>query len=365
MMISGKGRRGIDYSKELAIIGTRQRWTALAVFMVVLIILPFFLDYWTWNTTWLIFINSTIITIIAVLGLNVTSGMAGQVNLGHSAFVMTGGFTAAVLTKSAGLPMLVALPVAALFTGLVALVVAIPSIRLKGFYVAVVTMAFFFLAQYAITKIDITGGMHGLSEIPPPAIGGFELSRSAFKDTILEGFVNIAWYFFLMIILILCIIVSVNIKRSRLGRSFTAVRDNYIAAASLGINVPWVKLQAFFIGGLFAGLAGGLMVSSLNVIRVDDFTFWQSIWYLGMIIIGGSGSTAGAIMGVVFLHLIKEILGAIGSAGWVPIDIGDQASTTFMIYGLIIILFVSFKPNGLISVWQKIKINYKRWPFGV
>ena len=115
-------------------------------------------------------------------------------------------------------------------------------------------MAFFFLAQYAITKIDITGGMHGLTNISPPAIGGFELSRSAFKDTILEGFVNIAWYFFLMLILILCIIVSVNIKRSRLGRSFTAVRDNYIAAASLGINVPWVKLQSFFIGGLFAGM---------------------------------------------------------------------------------------------------------------
>lgn len=364
-MIKGKGRRGIDYSKELAIMGTRQSWITLAVFLVVLMVLPFFLDYWTWNTAWLLFINEIIIVIIAVLGLNITSGMAGQVNLGHSAFVMTGGFAAAILTKSVGLPMLAALPLAALFTGLVALVVAIPSLRLKGFYVAVVTMAFFFLAQYAITKMDITGGMHGLINIPPPAIGNLELSRSAFKDTFLEGFVNIAWYFFLMIILILCIIVSANIKRSRLGRSFTAVRDNHIAAASLGINVPWIKLQAFFIGGLYAGLAGGLLVSSLNVIRADDFTFWQSIWYLGMIIIGGSGSTAGAIMGVIFLRMIQETLGAISSAGWIPIDIGDQASTTFIIYGLIIILFVSFKPNGLISIWQRIKLNYKRWPFGV
>jgi len=359
-MIRGKGRRGIDYSKELAIMGTRQRWTALAVFLGVLIILPFVLDYWTWNAGWLIFINETIIIIIAVLGLNITSGMAGQVNLGHSAFVMTGGFTLAALTTAAGWPMLIALPVAALFTGLVALIVAIPSIRLKGFYVAVVTMAFFFLAQYAITKFDITGGMHGLINIFPPAIGGFELSRSGLDDLL-----HIGWYYFLMIILILCIIVSANIKRSRLGRAFTAVRDNYIAAASLGINVPWIKLSAFFIGGLYAGLAGGLLASSISVIRVDQFTFWESIWYLGMIIIGGSGSTAGAVMGVVFLRLIKEILGAVGSAGWVPIDTGTQVSTTFIIYGLIIILFVSFKPNGLISIWQKIKINYKRWPFGV
>ena len=359
-MIRGKGRRGIDYSKELSIMGTRQQWTALAVFLCMLVILPFFLDYWTWNGSWLIFINETIIVIIAVLGLNITSGMAGQVNLGHSAFVMTGGFTLAVLTTAAGWPMLAALPVAAVFTGLVALVVAIPSIRLKGFYVAVVTMAFFFLAQYAITKFDITGSMHGLINISPPAIGGFELSRSGLDDLL-----NIGWYFFLMIVLILCIIVSANIKRSRLGRAFTVVRDNYVAAASLGINVPWVKLTAFFIGGLFAGLAGGLLASSIGVIRVDQFTFWESIWYLGMIIIGGSGSTAGAVMGVVFLRLIKEILGAIGSAGWVPIDIGNQASTTFMIYGLVIILFVSFKPNGLISIWQKIKLNYQRWPFGV
>ncbi len=354
-MIRGKGRRGIDYSKDLAILGTWQRWTALAVFMVVLIILPFVLDYWTWNTGWLIFINSTIITIIAVLGLNITSGMAGQVNLGHSAFVMTGGFTMAVLTTAASWPMLVALPVAALFTGLVAAVVAIPSIRLKGFYVAVVTMAFFYIAQFAISKFDITGGMHGLTRISPPAIGGHVLKTSNYMG----------WFYFMMILLILCIIVSVNIKRSRLGRAFTAVRDNYIAAASLGINVPWVKLRAFFIGGLYAGLAGGLLASSISVIRVDQFTFWESIWYLGMIIIGGAGSTAGAVMGVVFLQLISKIMSIIGSAGWIPGNVSTPIFITYIMYGLIIILFVSFKPNGLISLWQKIKINYKRWPFGV
>ena len=354
-MIRSKGRRGIDYSKELALLGTRQRWITLAVFMVALLILPFVLDYWTWNTGWLIFINSTIITIIAVLGLNITSGMAGQVNLGHSAFVMWGGFTMAVLTTAAGWPMLAALPVAALSTGLVALVVAIPSIRLKGFYVAVVTLAFFYIAQFAITKFEFTGGMHGLTGISPPAIGGHVLKTSNY----------IGWFYFLMSLLILCIIVSVNIKRSRLGRAFTAVRDNYIAAASLGINVPWVKLRAFFIGGLFAGLAGGLLASSINVIRVDDFTFWNSVWYLGMIIIGGAGSTAGVVMGAVFLLLIQEIMSIIGSAGWIPGGVGTPVFITYIIYGLIIILFVSFKPHGLISIWQKIKINYKRWPFGV
>jgi branched-chain amino acid transport system permease protein len=354
-MIRGKGRRGINYSKEMAILGNRQHWTALALFMVILIILPFILDYWTWNTAWLIFINETIIILIAVLGLNITSGMAGQVNLGHSAFVMTGGFTLAVLTTAAEWPMLAALPVATLFTGLVALVVAIPSIRLKGFYVAVVTMAFFYIAQFAITKFGITGGMHGLINISPPAIGSLVLKTSN----------HIGWFYFLIVLLILCIIVSVNIKRSRLGRSFTAVRDNYIAATSLGINVPLVKLRAFFIGGLYAGLAGGLLASSISVIRVDQFTFWESIWYLGMIIIGGAGSTAGAVMGVFFLGLIKEILYAIGSAGLILGKVSTPVFLTYILYGLIIILFVSFKPNGLISIWQKIKVNYKRWPFGV
>jgi branched-chain amino acid transport system permease protein len=129
--------------------------------------------------------------------------------------------------------------------------------------------------------------------------------------------------------------------------------------------VPFTKLRAFFIGSLFAGLAGGLWASYISVIRLDQFTIWDSIWYIGMIIIGGAGSTAGTIMGVVFLRLVSQILHVIGSGNLISLSSSDSIYLTYGIFGLIIILFVTFRPYGLMSLWLKFKANYKRWPFGV
>jgi len=336
----------------MAIIRSGQQWVALAIFLGLLVILPLALS-WTHNLNWLTFVNFTIITVIAVLGLNIITGMAGQISLGHSAFIMVGGYIVALLTLKAGWSLWVALPASAMITALTALVVAAPALRLRGFYVAIVTLAFFYIAQFVFRSLEITGGMHGLIGIPSPSIGGLVIRT------------DVNWYYLLLPLAILCIIVSANISRSRFGRAFSAVRDNDIAAAALGINVPLVKLRAFFIGSLFAGLAGGLWASYVSVIRLDQFTIWDSIWYLGMILIGGGGSTAGTVMGVVFLRLISQILHVIGTSGWIPLSSNLSIYITYTIYGLVIILFVSFKPLGLISVWRRLKMNYRRWPFGV
>lgn len=348
-----RGRAKIDYGQDMAIIGSIQQWITLAIFLSFLVILPHILS-WTYNLNWLTFINFTVITIIAVLGLNVITGMAGQISLGHSAFVMVGGYTLAILTLNANWPFWAALITSAIITAVIGFIVAIPAIRLKGFYLAVVTLAFFFVAQYIIRSLEITGGIHGLIGIPYPVIGRVEINT------------DITWYYLLLLVAIVCIVFSANLTRSRIGRAFLAIRDNDIAAASLGISVPFTKLRAFFIGALFAGLAGGLWASYVSVVRLDQFTIWDSIWYLGMIIIGGGGSTAGTIMGVIFLRLISQILHVITTAAWVPYLSGTlTVSLTYGIYGLAIILFISFQPYGLISVWRKIKLNYKRWPFGV
>jgi branched-chain amino acid transport system permease protein len=204
-----------------------------------------------------------------------------------------------------------------------------------------------------IKSLDITGSIYGLTGIPRPAIGGLAIK----SDT--------NWYYLLLAFTILSVIASANLVRSRYGRAFLAVRDNDITTSSLGINVPFTKLRAFFIGSLFAGLAGGLWASYISVIRLDQFTIWDSIWYIGMIIIGGSGSTAGTILGVVFLRLVSQILHVIGSGNLIALSSSDSLYLTYGIYGLIIILFVTFRPYGLISLWLKFKANYKRWPFGV
>ena len=351
-MVRKKGRAKTDYSRDIALIPTKQQWVAWAIFLCLLMILPVALNR-TGNLNWLSFLNFTLITIIAVLGLNIITGMSGQISLGHSAFIMVGGYTVAVLTVQLGWSLWLALLVAVLISGAVGILVATPAMRLKGFYVAVVTLAFFFIAQYIIKILDITGSIHGLVGIPYPTIGGLKFNN------------DVNWYYLLFFFTALCILASANLVRSRLGRAFLAVRDNDITASSLGVNVAMTKIRAFFIGSLFAGLAGGLWTSYLSVIRMDQFTIWDSIWYVGMIMIGGSGSTAGTVMGVIFLRLISQILHLIGTSGLVPLSSNLSVAVTYAIYGVAIILFVSFQPYGLIAVWRKAKANYKRWPFGV
>ncbi len=346
-----RGKIKLDYAQDMAVLRTWGHWFILLLFLAFLVALPQLLR-WTGNVSWLVFLNITMLTIIAVLGLNIITGMTGQVSMGHSAFIMVGAYATAILTV-ANIPYWVALPVAAVITAVVGIIVGAPSLRLKGFYLAVATLAFFLVAQYIIRNLEIAGRTNGIIGIPAPIIGGFKINS------------DMSWYYLILALTVLFTAFSVNLTRSRLGRSFFAVRDNDTTAASMGINVYGTKLRAFFIGSLFAGLAGGLWASYLTVVRLDQFTIWESIWYLGMIVIGGGGSTAGAIMGILFLRLISQILHSMSMASWAPsIGAHTWVFTTFAIYGLAIIIFVSFQPYGLIAVWNKIKLNYKRWPFG-
>ncbi|MDD5039357.1 MAG: branched-chain amino acid ABC transporter permease [Dehalococcoidales bacterium] len=345
-------RRQPDYVRETALISSGQQWSAVIILIVALVLLPILLK-WTGNMTWVTFLNFTFILIIAVLGLNIISGMAGVASLGHSAFIMTGGYIFGVLTVQLDWPFWAAFFPAILVTGVIGVIVAVPAIRLKGFYVAIVTLAFLFIAQYVAKNLSITGTINGLTCIPYPEIG-----QLAFKS-------DINWYYLLAFFTAISVLVCVNLQHSRYGRAFLAIRDNEINAAILGINVPVTKLQAVFCGSFLAGLAGVFTASYISVIRPDQFTIWDSIWYLGMIIIGGSGSSAGAVMGVVFLQLIRQIMRIIGSAEIFPISIGLVAPLTYAAYGILIILFMLFQPNGIIALWLKLKTNYKRWPFGV
>jgi branched-chain amino acid transport system permease protein len=347
-----RGRVKTDYREDIALIADRRQWVFWLAFIALLVVLPLILNA-AGSRNWVTFLNFTFLTIIAVLGLNVITGMSGQISLGHSAFIIVGGYGVAVLTVQLGWNYWPALVVSVIITGILGLLVATPALRLKGFYVAVVTLAFFFILQFVIKSLDITGSIYGLVGIPRPAIGGLQIRT----DT--------NWYYLLLAFTVLSVIASANIVRSRYGRAFLAVRDNDITTSSLGINVPFTKLRAFFIGSLFAGLAGGLWASYISVIRLDQFTIWDSIWYIGMIIIGGAGSTAGTIMGVVFLRLVSQILHVIGSGNLIALSSSDSIYLTYGIFGLIIILFVTFRPYGLMSLWLKFKANYKRWPFGV
>jgi branched-chain amino acid transport system permease protein len=352
MNVRTRGKKNYSPASEVAVVRNPAQWLILLLAIAFLGILPMILNA-TRSSTWSIFFNITFITVIAVLGLNIITGMAGQISLGHAAFIMVGAFAQAVLTKTLGWPFWVAVPVSALITAVCGLLVGAPSLRLKGFYLAVATLAFFLIAQFIIRNIAITGKAHGIAEIPAPAFGGLQIDSET------------SWYYVNFIFVLVFIFFSVNLGRSRLGRAFVAVRDNDFTAASLGIQAYSTKLRAFFIGSLFAGVAGALLAGYLTVVKLDQFSMWDSIWYLGMIVIGGAGNTAGAVMGVVFLRLISQALNVASADNLIPaINNNTWVYITSAVYGLAIILFVSLQPYGLIALWQKFRLNYKRWPFG-
>ncbi len=352
-MTKRRARGKVDYARDMALVKGGQQWTLWGVTMVVLLLVPWLMERGAVGGGWVIWLNYTLITIIAVLGLNVVTGITGQISLGHAAFVMVGGYTLGSLTMHAGWPYWAAIPGAVLVSALLGALISIPAMRLKGFYVAVVTLAFFFVAQFVIGKLDFLGSAMGLLGIPSPVVLGFKFRG------------DLAWYYLLLPIMMLMVIGAANLRRSRLGRAMLAVRDNEVAAASLGIQVSRIKLIAFFVAGLYGGLAGSLWAGYLGVVRLDQFDFWQSVWYLAMILVGGAGSTSGAIAGVIFLRLVQQVLHLVGGARILPLSATDTVYVTYILNGVILILFVTFKPYGLISVWQKFRINYKRWPFGV
>jgi branched-chain amino acid transport system permease protein len=341
----------IDYRREVAVLRTSGQRFILLVSLAILIILPLILR-WTGNLNWLTFTNLAFITIIGVLGLNIITGMAGQVSLGHAAFVMAGAYSSAVFVKVFGWPFWAAFPVAALITAIAGTIVGAPSLRLRGFYLAVATLAFFLIAQFIVQNLPITGGINGVIAIPPPTIGGIKISN------------DFNWYYLILAFLLVFVFFSVNLTRSRWGRAFFAIRDSEAAAASMGIHAYGTKLRAFFIGSLFAGVAGSLLASYMTLIRPDQFAIWDSIWYLGMIVIGGAGNTAGAIMGVISLKLISQILHLVSMADLIPAVKGTTwVFITSLIYGLVILLFVYFQPYGWVALWKKVRAKIKVWPF--
>ena len=165
MTPGARGKKRIDYTRETAVVRTSGQWFCLLAGLAVLVILPFLL-LWSDSTRWLTFLNMTFITIIAVLGLNIITGMAGQVSLGHAAFIMLGAFLAAAFMVQLGWSFWLAMPVSALLTAVIGTMVGAPSLRLKGFYLAIATLAFFILAQFVIKKMEFFGGIFGLYNIP-------------------------------------------------------------------------------------------------------------------------------------------------------------------------------------------------------
>jgi branched-chain amino acid transport system permease protein len=291
------------------------------------------------------------ITIISVHGLNILNGYCGQISIGHVAFMAVGGYTSAVLCAKLGWSFWAALPCSALMAGMVGLLFGLPSLRVKGFYLIMATIAAHFIIIWVIIQLrNVTGGADGMA-VPRPEIGGFVFKSKA------------SYFYLVMIIACLATFLAQNIVRTRAGRAFIAIRDNDLAAEVMGVNLWTYKLLAFFIGCVFAGVAGSLLVHYFAFASPTQFPFMDSVWYLGMLIVGGEGSIAGAIFGAVSLKLLDELVTIVGPILSAVVAAQAAASLGLIMRGLVIILFLIFEPRGLVHRWEMIKAYFKLWPF--
>ena len=288
------------------------------------------------------------VSVVAALGLNLLTGYCGLISIGHASFMAVGAFTGAILASWLEFPFWAALLLAGVAGGLVTLIFGSPAIKVKGFYLALTTLA----AQFILTWVLINYFQGGR---------GIIIAR----PSIIEG--DRSFYYLALIAAIIMTFLAKNIARSKTGRAFVAIRDNDIAAGVLGVNVASYKLLACFIAGFFAGIAGFIWVAYTQWAVVSYFTLSDSIWYLGMIIVGGMGSIAGTIFGVIFIRgldtLSYMLVPAITAA--IPGTLGQNFGMAFstFLFGLVILLFLIYEPRGLYHRWDILKNSIRLWPF--
>jgi branched-chain amino acid transport system permease protein len=283
--------------------------------------------------------------------------------MGQAGFVAIGAYVTAIFTSRVGLgpsgdpswwTSWVSLPLAGIIAGLVGLVFGAPSLRIKGFYLAISTIAAQFIIVWLLIHLTgWTGGPAGV-DVASLKIGGMRFNDNHF-------------YWLAMALMVLMIVFTKNIQRTNIGRIFVAIRDKDIVAEVTGINLFKYKLIAFFIGCFFAGIAGWLWANYMTRITPAQFTFTDSIWYLGMLLVGGAGSTTGALMGVVLIRGLDRFIDSLApiiSEAFPAIGLQFTSSASFILFSLVIILFFIFLPRGLYYRWEMIKSRYRTYPYG-
>jgi branched-chain amino acid transport system permease protein len=336
------------YAEDMAIFETSFARRALYLFLLALLFLPAVA-----SSFWLDVSNRILIAVIAATGLNILTGFTGQISLGNAAFLSVGAYATAYLTGQWGLPFPVVIPIAGLLTAAVGMVFGIPSLRLKGLYLAVATLAAHFVIEFAITHWEsVTGGVNGIS-IPAAKLGPLELGGDR------------KLYYLILLLTVGLLLFAKNLFRTKVGKAFIAIRDQDISAEVMGVQVFKYKLLSFGVSSFYVGVAGSLLGYQAGIISPENFPITVAIDQLGMIIIGGLGSILGSVFGAIFITLLPEVLRVITSslADSFPQLITLFASLKTGVFGLAIVLFLVFEPDGMAARWHTIRNYWKLYPF--
>ncbi|MDD2922445.1 MAG: branched-chain amino acid ABC transporter permease [Anaerolineales bacterium] len=337
-----------SYEKDMALRHTHAQKIRLVILIIALIAFPFFA-----NRYYLTLANQVGIAVIGAIGLNILVGYTGQISLGQGGFMAVGAYAAGLLTVRLGMPWWASTLLACAVTALVGALFGIPSLRLKGLYLAIATLSAQVIILWVVTHwTGLTGGNDALV-VPDPMLFGLKINS------------DFNFYWVVWGIAIIVTLLTVNLFRTRFGRAFIAIRDQDIAASVMGVDLFKYKLLAFAISSFWVGMAGALTAHYRNIVTWERFTVDVSVLYLAMIIIGGLGSVTGSYLGAMFMTLLPVLLTNLGRAmkGSFPVLETILPFIQQGAFGLVIILFLIFEPEGLNKIWKNLKDYFRLWPF--
>ena len=343
-----------SYEKDEAIFKTVWVKCWMVLFFIAIFTVPLYADWLTGLFGFAVLDHCIMmcIYIVGAHGLNLLTGFTGQISLGHAAFMGVGAYSCGILAN-AGVPFFIALPMAGLMTAAVGMVFGVPSLRLRGLYLAIATMAAQFILVHVMRHWEaVTGGSGGLS-VPRPGLGDWQMDS------------DVSIYYLALIVAIMATMYIKNLVRTRTGRAFVAVRDRYLSAEVIGVNLFKYRILSFGVSSFMVGVAGGLYAYYTNIVSDEAFTMVYSIQYLAFVIVGGLGHVLGAIFGTIFMYTVPTVLGVWQEAlsGVFPALFTDLAHVREMIFGLIVIGFLIFEPDGMAARWHTIRNYWKLWPF--
>lgn len=321
-----------DYYEDIQLLDSKVLWFWFLTLLAALLVFPFLAPNY-----YIYMVNYMAINVIVTLGLNILVGYTGQISLGHAGFFAIGAYITVLSMTALHLPFLVALVLGAFVAALFGFILGLPALRLEGPYLAIATLGFGMAVTQIIGHWDVFGGRMGLN-VPQPQFLAQALSGDQRK------------YLVIIPVCVVLTILAAGLMKSATGRSFIAVRDNEIAAETMGINLMKTKTLAFAVSAFYTGVAGGLMAHLLGFINPDIFNLILSIQFLAMVVVGGLGSILGSILGAILMTILPQLLS------------GFQ-NLPLILYGAIMVLIIIFEPLGLRGRWLKIKIYWKTWPF--
>src|SRR5215468_10801853 len=310
-----------------------KQWTLTGLAAAVIFILPIILN----DPFFILVLQSLAYLFIVVLGLDILVGWTGQISLGHAGLYAVGAYTTALTSTKLGLPFWLSAPLGIVLAGVFGALLALPSLRAKGPYLAMVTIAFGFMAEVTSNRWSLTGGPMGIMSIPAPTLpNGSEMTPTQ--------------YFWLIAgVALICHLLAANMFRGRLGRTLLALQGSELAAQSVGINVFRYKVLAFVISSVYAGIGGVFFAHQNGFINSDTFVFSLSVSFLTSALMGGTGTLLGPLVGSVILNLIPTVFASL-------------QEYQLYIYGGIILVTIVFLPKGIVGSLRQMSLFRRMRP---